>query len=77
MLACIYDGTLYSPGCILNNLWNEIVVGELFGLIGQGIDQIPVPWVAGFLGSGVLEGISAVLSFLPWILVALPLLLHS
>ena len=69
VLACIYDGTLYSPGCILNNLWNEIVVGELFGLIGQGIDQIPVPWVAGFLGSGVLEGISAVLSFLPWILV--------
>ena len=53
----------------MNNLWNEIVVGELFGLIGQGIDQIPVPWVAGFLGSGVLEGISAVLSFLPWILV--------
>ena len=69
VLACVYDGTVFSPGCILNNLWNDIIVGELFGLIGQGIEQIPVEWVAGFLGNGVLEGIAAVLSFLPWILV--------
>ena len=69
LLACVYDGTVFSPGCILNNLWNDIIVGELFGLIGQGIEQIPVEWVAGFLGNGVLEGIAAVLSFLPWILV--------
>ena len=69
VLACVYDGTVFSPGCILNNLWNDIIVGELFGLIGQGIEQIPVEWVAGFLGNGVFEGIAAVLSFLPWILV--------
>ena len=69
LLACVYDGTVFSPGCILNNLWNDIIVGELFGLIGQGIERIPVEWVAGFLGNGVLEGIAAVLSFLPWILV--------
>ena len=69
LLACVYDGTVFSPGCILNNLWNEIIVGEIFGLIGQGIEKIPVEWVAGFLGNGVLEGIAAVLSFLPWILV--------
>ena len=69
LLACVYDGTVFSPGCILNNLWNDIIVGEIFGLIGQGIEQIPVEWVAGFLGNGILEGIAAVLSFLPWILV--------
>lgn len=69
VLACVYDGTVFSPGCILNNLWNDIIVGELFGLIGQGIEKIPVEWVAGFLGNGILEGIAAVLSFLPWILV--------
>ena len=69
LLACVYDGTVFSPGCILNNLWNDIIVGEIFGLIGQGIEKIPVEWVAGFLGNGVLEGIAAVLSFLPWILV--------
>ena len=69
VLACVYDGTVFSPGCILNNLWNDIIVGEIFGLIGQGIEKIPVEWVAGFLGNGVLEGIAAVLSFLPWILV--------
>lgn len=44
-------------------------MGEIFGLIGQGIEKIPVEWVAGFLGNGILEGIAAVLSFLPWILV--------
>ena len=69
LLACVYDGTVFSPGCILNNLWNDIIVGEIFGLIGQGIEKIPVEWVAGFLGNGILEGIAAVLSFLPWILV--------
>ena len=69
VLACVYDGTVFSPGCILNNLWNDIIVGEIFGLIGQGIEKIPVEWVAGFLGNGILEGIAAVLSFLPWILV--------
>ncbi len=69
LLACIYDGTIYSPGCIINNLWNDIIVGELFGLIGSGIERIPVEWVAGFLNDGVLEGLAAVLSFLPQILV--------
>ena len=69
LLACVYDGTVFSPGCILNNLWNDVIVGELFGLISGAVENIPVAWVAGFINNGIIEGIAAVLSFLPWILV--------
>ena len=69
VLACFYDGTVFSPGCILNNLWNEIIVGEILGLISGAVENIPVAWVAGFINNGIIEGIGAVLSFLPWILV--------
>jgi len=29
-LATIYDGAIFSPGCILNNIWNDMLVGQLF-----------------------------------------------
>ncbi len=69
LLACFYDGALFSPGVWLNNIWNEVIVGNIFGLIGSGIEQIPVDWVVGFLNDGVLEGLAAVLSFLVQIVV--------
>ncbi len=70
LLSCIYDGAVYSPGCIINNLWNEIIVGEAFGALqgvieGSGMSE----WAVGLINNGILDGISAVLSFLPWILV--------
>lgn len=69
LLACFYDGALFSPGVWINNLWNEVIVGNIFGLITGGIEHIPVDWVVGFLNDGVIEGLAAVLSFLPQILV--------
>ena len=68
-LACIYDGAVYSPGVIINNIWNDMLVGELFdalkGLVeGSGIAE----WAVGLVNDGVFEGLQAVLSFLPPIL---------
>lgn len=69
LLACIYDGAIFSPGCIINNLWNDVIVGNVFGWIRSGIELIPSDWVVAFLSDGILEGLAAVLSFLPQILV--------
>ncbi len=68
-LATIYDGTIYSPGVIVNNIWNDMMVGELFGWIqglieGSGMEA----WAVGLLNNGIIEGLGAVLSFLPPIL---------
>ena len=69
-LATIYDGTLYSPGVVVNNIWNDMLVGEaadwLKGLVeGSGMAE----WAVGLINDGIIEGITAVLSFLPPILV--------
>ena len=70
LLSCIYDGAVFSPGVIVNNLWNEIIVGELFGLLKTGVEAIGMAgWAVGLINDGIIEGISAVLSFLPPILV--------
>lgn len=70
LLSCIYDGAVFSPGVIINNLWNEIIVGELFGLLKTGVEAIGMAdWAVGLINDGIIEGIGAVLSFLPPILV--------
>ena len=69
-LACIYDGAVFSPGVIINNVWNDMLVGELFGWIQGLIESSAMPtWLIGLLNSGIIDGVSAVLSFLPPILV--------
>ena len=69
-LGVIYDGGVMSPGCIINNLWNDQIVGQLFGLAEGGIEAIGMPdWAVGLINNGVLDGLAAVLSFLPQILV--------
>ena len=69
LAACFYDGGVMSPGCIINNLWNEIIVGELFGLIQGGIESSGLAsWAVGLINNGMLDGLVAVLSFLPPIL---------
>ncbi len=70
VLACLYDGALFSPGVIVNNIWNDLLVGELFGWLGGLVEASNMePWAIGLINSGIFDGISAVLSFLPPILV--------
>lgn len=69
-LACIYDGAVMSPGVIINNVWNDMLVGELFGWIQGGIENSGMAeWAIGLLNNGVIDGLASVLSFLPPILV--------
>ena len=69
-LATIYDGTLYSPGVVINNIWNDMIVGDLFGLVKTGVENIGMAdWATGLINDGIIEGLAAVLSFLPPILV--------
>ncbi len=69
-LACIYDGAVFSPGVIINNIWNDMLVGELFGWLGGLVEGSSMsPWAIGLINNGIFEGIAAVLSFLPPILV--------
>ena len=70
VLACIYDGALFSPSVIVNNIWNDLLVGELFGWLGGLVEGSNIaPWAIGLINSGIFDGISSVLSFLPPILV--------
>ena len=70
LLSCVYDGAVFSPGVIVNNLWNEVIVGELFGWITGLIEGSSLaPWAIGLINDGIFEGLAAVLSFLPPILV--------
>ncbi len=70
LLACFYDGAIFSPGVIINNIWNDIIVGEIFGAIAGLIEGAGLePWAVGLINDGVIEGVGAVLSFLPPILV--------
>lgn len=69
-LATIYDGTLYSPGVVVNNIWNDMIVGELFDLVKTGVKNLKIAdWATGLINDGIIEGLAAVLSFLPPILV--------
>lgn len=70
LLACLYDGTVYSPGVIINNLWNNIIVEYAFGWFTNLIDGSGMAaWAVGLINDGVIEGLKSVLSFLPPILV--------
>lgn len=70
LVGCFYNGAVMSPGVMINNLWNEIIVGYVFGWLsnlvaGSGMAD----WAIGLINDGVLSGLSSVLSFLPPILV--------
>ena len=69
-LATIYDGTIYSPGVVVNNIWNDMIVGEIAGRIQDAVDGSEMAdWAKGLINNGIIDGITAVLSFLPPILV--------
>ena len=70
LLACFYDGAVFSPGVIINNLWNDIIVEYVFGWLVDIIAESGMSgWAIGLLNDGIIEGLKAVLSFLPPILV--------
>ena len=69
-LATIYDGTIYSPGVVVNNIWNDMIVGEIAGRIQDAVDGSEMAdWAKGLINNGIIDGITSVLSFLPPILV--------
>ncbi|MDD7166194.1 MAG: ferrous iron transporter B [Clostridia bacterium] len=69
-LATIYDGTIYSPGVVVNNIWNDMIVGEISGRIQEAVDGSEMAdWAKGLINNGIIDGITSVLSFLPPILV--------
>ena len=65
-LATIYDGTIYSPGVVVNNIWNDMIVGEIAGRIQEAVDGSGMAdWAKGLINNGIIDGITAVLSVLP------------
>ena len=74
LLACFYDGAIYSLGVVLFNL-TSLLTGTLFGWITEGVAALgAAEWAVSLIGDGVLGGISGVLSFVPQILLLLLLL---
>ncbi len=67
LLACFYDGAVFSPGVIVNNLWGWLL--DWVGVLIELCCGNAAPWVSSFLLDGVWGGLSAVLGFLPQILV--------
>lgn len=67
LLACIYDGAIFSPGVIITNIWCWLLdwVSALLDLCCASA----APWVGSFVVDGIWGGLSAVLGFLPQILV--------
>lgn len=69
LLACLYDGAVFSPGVIVTNLFT-LLLDTLAGWIATGVEAMGASEaVAGFINDGVFGGIFAVLGFLPQILV--------
>ena len=75
LLSCFYDGAVMSPGVIINNLWNNIIVNLGLG-IGEGgwlytiiEESEAASWATGLINDGIFAGLGSVLSFLPPILV--------
>ncbi len=68
LLACFYDGAVFSPGLILTNLLNFVLdyvnlgVSSLIGVCNGSA------WVDSLVCDAILGGIFAVLGFLPQIL---------
>ena len=70
ILATFYDGAVMSPGVWINNVWNDLIVGEFFGWLGGLVEESTLsPWAIGLITNGIFDGLSSVLSFLPPILV--------
>ncbi len=66
----LFGGGIFSPGVMIFNTWNDVILANLFGWIGKGLKATGMAaWAFGLLNDGILGGLSAVLSFLPQILI--------
>ena len=73
LLACFYDGAVFSPGVILFNLM-DLLTSTVFGWIAGLVESAGASaQVTGLVGS-VLDGIGGVLSFVPQVVFLLLLL---
>lgn len=66
LLACFYDGAVFSPGVILTNLLNWVL--EWINVLAEMACAGAPAWVGSFVVDGVLGGVFAVLGFIPQIL---------
>ncbi len=66
LLACFYDGAVFSPGVILTNLLNWVL--EWINVLADMACAGAPGWVGSFVVDGVLGGVFAVLGFIPQIL---------
>ena len=66
LLACFYDGAVFSPGVIFTNLLNW-VLEWINVLAGMAFENAPA-WLSGLVVDGILGGVFAVLGFIPQIL---------
>ena len=66
LLACFYDGAVFSPGVILTNLLNWLL--EWINVLAEMACANAPAWVGGFVVDGILGGVFAVLGFIPQIL---------
>lgn len=74
LLACVYDGVVYSPGVILFNLM-DLLTASISGWIGGGVEALgAADWAVGLVNDGILAGLCGVLSFVPQIVFLLLLL---
>ncbi len=74
LLACVYDGAIFSPGVILQNLMT-LLTDTVFGWIGSGIESLGASeWLLGLVNDGILAGVGSVLSFVPQIVFLLLML---
>jgi len=66
----LFGGAIFSPGVMIFNVWNDIIVATVFGWLESLVGYIPLhPAIEGLIVDGVLSGVSSVMSFLPQILI--------
>lgn len=74
LLTCVYDGAVFSPGVILFNLMG-LLTSTISGWVVAGLESVGASeWLIGFIGDGVLAGLSGVIGFIPQIIFLLLLL---
>ena len=74
LLACVYDGVIYSPGVILFNLM-ELLTSTLFEYLGGLLETLGASnWVIALFNDGIFAGLGGILSFIPQIVFLLLLI---
>ena len=74
LLACVYDGAVFSPGVILFNLM-ELLTSTLFEYLGALIESLGASsWVIALFNDGIFAGLGGILSFIPQIVFLLLLI---